>query len=231
MLKHEIEKLQAEICKSSMKVSSELNDDFISIISNTDSTKMPPFMKLFWEEQQKYLKSSKTGIRYHPMIIRYCLALASKSSAAYDDIRYDEKTGTGFVILPSRRRLRDYKNYIRPERGFNKEIIKELQQKVKDFSDVEKYVVLLLDEMKIQENLVWDKHTGEFIAFVNLGDLKLNYASLKEFDEIATHQDCTNKSTRVRRNAENLIFFKCVLLFYVMSTFAYTKKINTVYIN
>ena len=60
------------------------------------------------------------------MIIRYCLALCAKSSAAYDEIRYDEKSGTGFVILPSRRRLRDYKNYIRPQRGFNGEIINEL---------------------------------------------------------------------------------------------------------
>ena len=29
--------------------------------------------------------------------------------------------------LPSRRRLRDYKNYIRPERGFNNHIIDELK--------------------------------------------------------------------------------------------------------
>ena len=58
------------------------------------------------------------------MIIRFCLSLAAKSASAYDDIRYDEKSGTGILILPSRRRLRDYKNYIRPERGFNKSIMK-----------------------------------------------------------------------------------------------------------
>ena len=72
-------------------------------------------MKLFWEEQQKYLSSSKTSVRYHPMIIRYCLGLAAKSPSVYDEIRYDEKTNSGFVILPRRRRLRDYKNYIRPQ--------------------------------------------------------------------------------------------------------------------
>ena len=187
MLKLEVEKLQAEISRSSMTVSPDLNNDFMSIMSSTESKNISPFMKLFWEEQQKYLKSSKTGIRYHPMIIRYCLALASKSSAAYDEIRYDENTGTGFVILPSRRRLRDYKNYIRPERGFNKEIFKELNEKVKYFTNIEKYVVLLLDEMKIQENLVWDKHTGELIGYVDLGDTELNYASLQKVDEIATH--------------------------------------------
>ena len=35
--------------------------------------KITPFMKMFWEEQQKYMSSSKEGVRYHPMIICYCL--------------------------------------------------------------------------------------------------------------------------------------------------------------
>ena len=29
--------------------------------------------------------------------------------------------------------------------------------------------------MEIQEDLVWDKHTGELIGFVDLGDMQLNY--------------------------------------------------------
>ena len=44
-----------------------------------------------------------------------------------------------------------------------------------------------MDEMKIQENLVWDKHTGDLIGFVDLGDTDLNYATLQKTDEIATH--------------------------------------------
>ena len=57
------------------------------------------------------------------MIIRYALNLAAKSPSAYEEIRYDENQGTGILILPSQRRLRDYKNYIKPERGFNKNIV------------------------------------------------------------------------------------------------------------
>ena len=49
------------------------------------------------------------------MIIRYCLSFTAKSSAAYDENRYDEKKGTGFLILPSRCNLQDYKIYIKPE--------------------------------------------------------------------------------------------------------------------
>ena len=115
-----------------MEVSAELGDDMVTIMSGADQSKIEsPFMKFFWEEQQKYLKSSSTGIRYHPMIIRYCLSLTVKSLAVYDEIRYDEKKGTGFLILRSRRRLRDYKNYITPKRGLNPNIMHELRHKVK----------------------------------------------------------------------------------------------------
>ena len=186
-LKMQLGQLQEEISKASLPVSADLSNDFKSIILETDQREISPFMRLFWEEQQKYLQSSPNNVKYHPMIIRYCLSLASKSAAAYDDIRYNEKTGTGFVILPSRRRLRDYKNYIRPQRGFNKDVVNELLGKVKHFSDNEKFFVVLMDEMKIQENLVWDKHTGDLIGYVDFGDAELNYATLQKSTNIATH--------------------------------------------
>eukprot|EP00794_Sanderia_malayensis_P002699 gene2699-3120_t len=186
-LKEEIIIMQEEISQNSLKVDNKLSNDFISIMSGTDETKIPPFMKLFWEEQQKYLSSSKTNVRYHPMIIRYCLGLAAKSPAVYDEIRFDEKTNSGFVVLPSRRRLRDYKNDIRPKQGFNKDVIQELSSIMSQFQDIEKYGILLLDEMKIKEDLVWDKHTGDLIGFVNLGDPELNFATLKKSNELASH--------------------------------------------
>ena len=88
-------------------------------------------MKFFWEEQQIYLKLPSTGIKYHLLIIRYWLSLAGKSSPAYDKVLYDEVKCTGFLILPIRHRLRDYKNYIKPERGFNLKIMLEFRHNVK----------------------------------------------------------------------------------------------------
>ena len=41
--------------------------------------------------------------------------------------------------------------------------------------------------MKIQENLVWCKHNGDLAAFVDLGDMNLNYATLQETNAIAFH--------------------------------------------
>ena len=135
-------------------------------MAGADQRDIPPFMNFFGEEQQKYIKCSSRGTRYHPMIIRFCLSLGSKSTLAYDDTQYDEKPGTGILILPSRRRLRGYKNCIRSERGFSKNILNELKNKIKSFSDNEKFFVILMDEVKIQSNLVWDKHTGELIGYV-----------------------------------------------------------------
>ena len=92
LLKSDLERMKELIVENNVKVNDDLNNDL-------------KFMKFFWEEQQKYLQSSKTGIRYHPALIRFCLSLASKSASAYDKLRYDDKTNTGFLILPSRCRL------------------------------------------------------------------------------------------------------------------------------
>ena len=71
-------------------------------------------------------------MRYHPMVITFCLNLAAKSSSAYSDLRYDSN---GILVLPSLRTLRDYKNDIKPTRGFNPAIITDLAKKLLIFLD------------------------------------------------------------------------------------------------
>ena len=51
----------------------------------------------------KMFENLLKGIRYHPMIIRYCLSLVLKLVAAYDEIQYNANKGTGFAILPADR--------------------------------------------------------------------------------------------------------------------------------
>ena len=41
--------------------------------------------------------------------------------------------------------------------------------------------------MKIQENLVWNKHIGELIGFIDLGDDDINYVTLKDREKLASH--------------------------------------------
>ena len=82
----EVNQLQTELQKSSVEISKDIHTDFIKIFSdNLDKQNVPPFMKHFCQEQQKYLRSSKTGIQYYPMIIRYALNLAAKSHFHYDE--------------------------------------------------------------------------------------------------------------------------------------------------
>lgn len=109
-LEKKLEEMQLEIEKSSVEIDDELSKDMTAILGKSEIT---PFMSLFWQQQKKLQNSSSTGMRYHPMIIRYCLSLAAKSPSCYEEIR-----NSGILVLPSQRTLRDYRNYIRPTRGF-----------------------------------------------------------------------------------------------------------------
>ena len=61
---------------------------------------------------------------------------------------------------------------------------------------MKKYVVILIDEMKIKEGLVYDKHSAHIIGFVNIGDVGNQLSQLEErcrimntvqHPQIATH--------------------------------------------
>ena len=53
------------------------------------------------------------------------------------------------------------------------------------YSDVQRYVILLFDEMTVTANLFFDKVTGELIGFTELGDPGLDFAVLEKVDEMA----------------------------------------------
>ena len=52
--KMKLGQLQEEISQASLPDSADLSNDFKSIILETDQRKISPFMRLFWEEQQKW---------------------------------------------------------------------------------------------------------------------------------------------------------------------------------
>ena len=132
--------MPAELEKANVEVDHELSNDFSKILNSADDAEITPFMKLFWEQQKKLFSSSSTGVRYHPMIIRFCLSLAAKSPSCYEELRNSK-----VLILPSQRRLKDYRNAIRPQRGFNEQIVEELKSLTESYFDVQRYVVLLFD--------------------------------------------------------------------------------------
>ena len=120
----EIIEMKKELSNKSLQVTDELSHDLLSIIAD-NGDKMSPFMKRFWQQQTRNSLPKATGGRYHPMLIRWCISIASKSSSAYDELR--ETFQDGFVQLPSRRVLRDYTNAITPKVSFNPRVINELK--------------------------------------------------------------------------------------------------------
>lgn len=156
-LTFDVERLQKEIKKKGVKLDSGLVDDIQTIMdSNTD--KISPFMNLFWNEQKRLATTSQ--YKYHPILIRFCLSLAAESAKVYDELR-DSKV----LVLPSRRTLRDYKNVIKPTVGFNSAIVEELTEIAKPFKKGhQQNIVISIDKMKIQEDLVFNKHSGELIG-------------------------------------------------------------------
>ena len=90
------------------------------------------------------------------------------SSAAYHAMRT-----SGFIRLPSERTLRDHTHYFKNQPGFLPELNQQVQKEssIDSLSESKRYVALLIDEMKIKEELVYDKHTGQVVGFTSLGDI------------------------------------------------------------
>ena len=110
-----LEEMNNEIYLNSVNVTESMNNDLVDIMSNVGKD-ISSFMQLFWQEQKTSLRVTASGIRYHPMISRFCLSIAVKSPSV-------ELRSSNILTLPSRRTLRDYRNAIRPKVGFNKEVL------------------------------------------------------------------------------------------------------------
>ena len=126
------------------------------------------FRRLFWDQQIQALKlqSNKRQIRWHPALIKWCLHIKYKSSSAYHAIR-----STGVLTLPSERTLNDYTHVVKERVGFQKSVNCQLVSEANVQEEKDKYTVLLFDEMKIKEELVFDKHSCELVGFVDLGEI------------------------------------------------------------
>ena len=124
------------------------------------------FQQVFWDQQQTAcsLQDSRS-MKWHPLVIKWSLYLRHLSGKAYELLRK-----TGCIKLPSQRTLRDYTHYIPPTIGFSSEIDQELYDVAFLSNDLNRYVFLILDEVHIKTDLVYDKHQGSLIGFVNLGN-------------------------------------------------------------
>ena len=133
----------------------------------TNSFPEGSFQQLFWQQQQQAasVKDSRS-MRWHPLIIKWCNYLKHLSSGAYEAL-----CSSGCVQLPSQCTLRDYTHHLPAQPGFSQEVDQQLIEvaKLQTRKEFQKCVALVMDEMHIKEDLVYDKRSGELVGFINLG--------------------------------------------------------------
>ena len=84
------------------------------------------FQGIFWVSQYNAAQAkSQNGFRWNPAIIKWCIYLCHKSSAAYELLRK-----TRCIYLPSKRTLQQYSNAFCSS-GFSNELDKQLFQDAK----------------------------------------------------------------------------------------------------
>lgn len=103
------ERITKCIDSEGVHVSAELNSDLKSLLETYSSSVLTnhgkdSFETIFWQQQLSASSmKNKKSIRWHPLIIKWCLYLHYRSSGAYEVLR-----SSGLIHLPSGRTLRDY---------------------------------------------------------------------------------------------------------------------------
>ena len=98
-------------------------------------------------------------MKWHPLMIKWCLHIRHISSGGYEAL-----WKSGCLSLPSQCTLRDYTHYAAVTSGFSMDVDRQLidAAQIGSCDERKKCVVLLMDEVHIKEDLVYDKLTGMF---------------------------------------------------------------------
>ena len=146
------------------------------------------FQYLFWKQQME--ARSATGPqqrRWHPLLIKWCLNLEMISSAAYNNLRT-----SGMFILPSERTLRDYSNVVKSGEGYQMGVLRQLHDEARMGLDEipahRQFVGIVVVELYIKSDLVYDRYSSRVIGFVNLSTVDQQIAALEQstFPTVAT---------------------------------------------
>ena len=130
------------------------------------------------------------GMRWHPLIIRWCLTIYDTSAATYKQLANRK---INFLRLPHVNTLNKYSNFTKSKTGFNPDILKELvlDAGLEKIPDYKKNVAVCYDEMKIKSNLVYSRTSGKMIGFTEMALLKF-----KTFQEKLEKEQSPDKLDR-----------------------------------
>ena len=189
-------KLEENVSERSVTLNSSLSEDLVNIMKLHSATVKSEnvsdsFRHVFWDQQLKAATRDPRGMRWHPLMIRWCIYLCHKSSGAYNLLR---KSGIT---------LQDYTHYISPQAGFSKEVDEQLMAAAQSEGPEEwkKAVVIILDEIYIKEELVYNKQTGELVGFTNLGTINQQLSEFEQSIQSVSESDPTTTTTQSPQTA------------------------------
>ena len=216
-LEREIEKL---IQEKGIVADDELDLAMSSIIQENSLSSLPEgsAIRLLFEQQlqQSSLKNSQQ-MRWHPLVIRWCLGIYHTSPSAYDFLKR-----SSFLKLPHKTTLLDYSIYTNPSVGFNPDVLARMYEelRIEHLDEHDKNVSLLFDEMKVQSELAYSKSTGKLIGFVEMDTLD------REINKLA--QSCSGKIQEREVATSALAFMARGVYSNFQFTFAYfaTKSLT-----
>ena len=110
-------------------------------------------------------------------MIKWCIYLRYLSQGAYETLRLSK-----CIFLPSQRTLRDYTHHLKPGSGFSAGVDGQLYSiaKLDKCEERDRCVLLLLDEIYVKQDLVYNKNTGELIGFMDIGDINNHLLALEK---------------------------------------------------
>lgn len=204
-------KLKKAIDDQGVHLSDSTHNDIRSLMEKTSSSSAntnTPFRKIFWNQQLKAASlSDSRQMKWHPLMIKWALYLRHQSNKCYETLRESK-----CITLPSQRTLRDYTHYLPCNTGFSNEVDKELIRVsgVNTIQDFQKCVCIAIDEMHVKDGLVFNKHTGALVGYVDLGNV--NNMLLKFERSIMAPTPSTTGSLSTLQLAKSmLVFFICGL--------------------
>ena len=101
-----------------LTVERSLHEDLVTVMDQHEDSisqqyEEDSFQMIFWKQQRQALQKG-TGVRWHPLIIKWCLYLHHCSSGAYKVLRNSK-----LLCLPSEHTLRDYTHFNSTRAGFS----------------------------------------------------------------------------------------------------------------
>lgn len=174
------EKLKLMVEEEGMDLDEELEDELTDVVGDLDlevedEENTVNFYKLFLEQQVKANKvKGKTGMRWHPLILRWAIQIKMLSSSAYDSL-------CQFIKLPSERTLFDYSHVYEEKPGIQHQFINEVSKKVwEQQNPYQEFHALLFDEVTVCQNLVQCKQTGQIVGYCHLTEVQTEILELKQ---------------------------------------------------